>query len=157
MADRDPGPIVADPASYDADVFAWTRAQVDLLRDGRYDELDLPNLIEEIESLGNEQLHSIESYMVVLVEHLIKLSVSADIDPRRGWQNSVRNARRGIERRGRRSPSLRRQLPEIFELAWPDGRDTAREGLREAEEHLVPASPTFSVAEALDPDFFPGG
>ena len=156
MADRDPGLIVADPSSYGVDVFAWTRAQATLLRDRRFGEIDLNNLIEEIESLGNEQIHSIESYMVVLVEHLTKLAVSQDQNPRRVWCNSVGHARGGIARRLKRAPSLRRQLPEIFVDAWSDARRDARGGLHESEEHLVPNTPPFTFEQALDPDFFPG-
>lgn len=144
----------ADP--YDTDVYAWTRRQAELLRAKRFDALDIDNIIEEIESLGSEQAHSIESHLVVLAEHLVKMMVSADRLPRRGWRQSAINARNGIERRLRRSPSLRRELVAMFADAWPDARSAARAGLRETEEVLVPASAPFTVAQALDPDYFPG-
>ena len=155
MADRDPGPFVADPAAFDVDVYAWTRAQAALLRARQFDSLDLDNVIEEIESLGSEQGYAIESHLIVLVEHLLKLAVSADIEPRRGWRATVRNQRRQIERRLRKNPSLRRELPEYFSEQWPAMREQAADGLREAEEHLVPANPPFTLEQALDPDWFP--
>ncbi|UAJ11795.1 DUF29 domain-containing protein [Polymorphobacter megasporae] len=142
--------------SYTVDVHAWTQAQVELLRASRFDLVDVENIIEEIESLGNEIEHAIESHLVVALEHLIKLAVSADRNPRRLWQTSVANARGQIERRLRKNPSLRRKLPAMFADVWPDARRQARLGLREAEESFVPTNPPFTLAEALDPDFFPG-
>ena len=42
-----------DPASdYEADFYLWSYEQAELLRQRRFSELDLPNIIEEIESLG---------------------------------------------------------------------------------------------------------
>lgn len=156
MADRDPQPFAAAPADYATDIHAWTQAQAALLRARRFEALDLPNIIEEIESLGNEQAHAIESHLIVLVEHLLKLAVSADREPRRGWLLSARNARRQIERRLRRNPSLRRELPAMFAESWDDARATARDGLREDEGALVPATSPFTLVEVLDPDFCPG-
>ncbi|KPF61440.1 hypothetical protein IP88_15795 [alpha proteobacterium AAP81b] len=157
MAERDPRPFNADPAAYDHDVRAWALAQAALLRDRRFDALDIANIAEEIESLGNEQAHAVESHLIVLVEHLLKLTVSADVEPRRGWRLSVLNARSGISRRLRKNPSLRRQLPEMFAENWSDARQSAIGDLREAEEALVPAEPPFTLAQVLDPAFFPGG
>ena len=40
---------------YDIDFYAWTQQQSLLIRDGRWAEVDRPNLLEEIESLGRQQ------------------------------------------------------------------------------------------------------
>jgi hypothetical protein len=37
---------------YDADFYAWTQEQAELLRKHQWSQLDLLNLVEEIESLG---------------------------------------------------------------------------------------------------------
>ena len=155
MADRDPGPFVADPLAYDTDVLAWTLAQTALLRARQFEALDLTNLIEEIGSLGREQGHAVQSYLVVLLEHLLKLAVSVGRLPRRKWRRSAAIARAGIERRLRDSPSLKPRVSDLYAEAWIDARRLARLGLREAEEHLVPAAPPFTLEQALDPDWFP--
>ncbi len=142
--------------AYDVDVYAWTRGQVELLRASRFDLIDIDNIIEEIESLGSEQAHSVESHLIVAIEHLAKLLVSSDRNPRRVWRQSVINARNGIKRRLKKSPSLRRELPAMFIDAWPDARDQARSGLRQEEEYLVKDTPPFGLTEVLDPDFLPG-
>ena len=47
----------ATPVSslYETDFYAWTIEQATLLRKHQWNELDLLNLIEEIESLGKQQ------------------------------------------------------------------------------------------------------
>ena len=40
---------------YDTDFYAWTQEQVNLLRKRQWNQLDLPNLIEEVESLGKQE------------------------------------------------------------------------------------------------------
>ena len=156
MADRDPQPLSADPAAYGTDVRAWALAQAELLRARRFDALDIANIAEEIESLGNEQVHAVESHLIVLVEHLLKLAVSADREPRRQWRLSVINARNAIARRLKKNPSLRRELPDMFADIWSDAHQAAAAGLREAEEALVPPAPPSTLMEVLDPAFFPG-
>jgi len=42
-------------ATYETDFYTWTVQQADLLRNEEFEELDLPNLIEEIESMGKSQ------------------------------------------------------------------------------------------------------
>lgn len=141
--------------AYDVDVYAWTKSQAELMRSGRLDIIDVENIIVEIESLGSEQAHSVESYLVVVLEHLLKLGVSVDRDPQCLWPQSIVNGRKGIKRRLKKSPTLSRELPSMFADAWPDARDQARNGLRVEEESLVPATPSFTLVQALDPDFFP--
>lgn len=156
MNERVAHALAADPEAYAADVHAWTKARVALLRARRFKAIDLDNIIEEIESLGNEQAHAVESHLIVAVEHLLKLAVSADQEPRRGRMLSVRNARNRIAIRLRRNPSLRPQLGELLADGWETARVAAISGLREAEEALVPAAIPFTLAEVVDGDFSPG-
>jgi hypothetical protein len=156
MNERVAHPLSADPAAYGTDVHAWTQAQAALLRARAFEAIDLDNIIEEIESLGNEQAHAVESHLIVAVEHLLKLAVSADQEPRRGWMLSVRNARNRIGVRLRKSPSLRPLLGELLADGWETARVAAISGLREAEEGLVPEAMPFTLAQVMDESFFPG-
>jgi hypothetical protein len=60
-----------------------------MLRARAFEQLDLDNIIEEIESLGREQGHQIRSRMIRIIEHLLKRDGSADPSPRRKWRASV--------------------------------------------------------------------
>jgi predicted DNA-binding ribbon-helix-helix protein len=57
---------------YETDFYLWTQEQATLLREGRLDELDVPNLVEEIDSLGRSQRHELRSRLRVLLMHLLK-------------------------------------------------------------------------------------
>ena len=39
-------------ATYENDFYAWTQQQVSLLKEGKVDQIDIDNLIEEIQSMG---------------------------------------------------------------------------------------------------------
>ncbi len=57
---------------YDQDFYAWTQRQVELLRSGRWGELDIENLVEEIESLGRQERQELHNRLGVLLGHLLK-------------------------------------------------------------------------------------
>jgi hypothetical protein len=44
-----------------ADFNAWTQHTAQLLREGRWDEIDMAQLIEEVEDLGRSERNSIKS------------------------------------------------------------------------------------------------
>ena len=63
---------------YDTDVLLWSEHQAALLRRRAAGELvneaelDWPNIAEEIESVGNELLHAVESFLVQALLHDLK-------------------------------------------------------------------------------------
>lgn len=105
-------------AIYEHDLYAWTQAQAQALREKEWSKLDVAHLAEEIESLGNEQAHAVESHLANLLLHLLKWHYQ----PRRrsrSWRTGLRNARIEIRRRLRRSPGLWPELPALVETAYP--------------------------------------
>jgi hypothetical protein len=48
-------------ALYETDFYAWAREQAALLRAGRFRELDLEHLVEEVEDLGGALKRSVRS------------------------------------------------------------------------------------------------
>jgi hypothetical protein len=52
--------------SYDKDFYSWTQEQAELLRNGRFSELDIDNLIEEVESMGRSEKRELESRLTIL-------------------------------------------------------------------------------------------
>jgi hypothetical protein len=95
---------------YDADFYAWALAQAQLLRQGRFSEADIAHIAEEIEDLGNEQLHALGSAMCNVLVHLTMLKFSPATDPRAHWSIELANFRGDMERRLEGSPSLCRHL-----------------------------------------------
>ena len=64
---------------YDRDILAWSEHQAALLRrlaagERLNDTVDWPNVIEEVESVGRAELHSVESLLMQAILHLLKIS-----------------------------------------------------------------------------------
>lgn len=57
---------------YEADFYSWTQEQANLLRHHEWNQLDLPNLIEEIESLGRKECQELRNRLGILIGHLLK-------------------------------------------------------------------------------------
>jgi hypothetical protein len=55
------------------DFYKWTHDQSDLLKRKEFNKLDIINLIEELESLGNSERSAIESHLTILFVHLLKI------------------------------------------------------------------------------------
>ena len=146
----------AAPDAYAVDVAAWTKRQVELMRLRRFEALDLDNIIGEIESLENEQEHAVESHLIRIAGHLLKLHVSEDAEPRNGWRQTVREQRRQLARRLRKNPSLRRLIPDLLSENWADILQGVVDGLRRDTEFSLAAAIRYDAAQIQDPDFFPG-
>jgi Domain of unknown function DUF29. len=71
--------------SYEKDFYSWTQEQAELLRQGRFNSLDIPNLIEEIETMGRSEKRELESRLTILLLHLLTWKYQ---ETRRGrsWQ-----------------------------------------------------------------------
>jgi hypothetical protein len=97
---------------YDTDILEWSQRQAALLRriaEGeRLNELDWPNIAEEIEDVGRSELHSVESLLTLALLHDLKaqawpLSLAAD-----GWHADARLYRRQARRRF--TPSMHQKI-----------------------------------------------
>ncbi len=140
-------------ALYDEDFFEWTRQQAQLLREKRFADLDLSNLIDEVESVGTSERSEIENRLDVLLAHLLKWRFQPGARSS-GWLGTIAEQRRRIERRLRASPSLKSYPVEIFADAYLSGRLLAAKetGIDFA---LFPELPPFTVEQALDDGYLP--
>jgi Domain of unknown function DUF29 len=146
---------------YGTDVLAWSEEQAALLRRRAAGELvndsalDWPNIAEEIESVGISERYRIQSHIGTVIEHLIKLQASPAIDPRNGWKTTVRNARRGIERSLKSSPSLRREVAEMIAEETSAAKQDVEATLKDyGEQSVVPIDGlTFTEEQVLGPWF----
>jgi hypothetical protein len=139
---------------YDDDYHAWMLQQIALLKAGRFSDVDIPNLIEELATLAASPKREIESRLVVLLQHLLKW----EFQPSRrsnSWKASIVEQRTRIAREIETSPSLKRYPAKVMALEYHVGR------LRASGESGLPLSEfpetcPYSAAQALDHDFWPG-
>ena len=57
---------------YETDFYAWTQQQANLLRYQLWNQVDLVNLIEEVESLGRRERQELRNRLIILIRHLLK-------------------------------------------------------------------------------------
>ncbi|MCX7110689.1 MAG: DUF29 domain-containing protein [Proteobacteria bacterium] len=135
------------------DFYAWTQQQAKLLREGRFGELDLLPLVEEIEDMGNRYYDQLESRFELLFSHLLKWLYQPAY---RGasWRLTIQEQRRKIPKLLRKNPGLKSSLADILADAYEDARKSA------ADETGLPLS-TFPTQcpwlseQALDSEFWP--
>lgn len=143
---------------YDRDYYAWVQDQVDALRRRRIEDVDWENVAEEIEDLGKSQRQSVESQMVRMLEHLLKLQYAGGTmrkNNARGWQLSVKDARLVLRKLLDQNPSLSPQLAGMLPYAYQRGRLAA---LRKARlpDHAIPESCPWEVEQVMDDNFMAG-
>jgi hypothetical protein len=138
---------------YERDFCLWLEQQAALLREGRFDELDVANLVEEIESMGRKDKKAIKSHLVVLLTHLLKHQFQPE-QRSSSWHGSIVEHRQRLRDDLEESPSLRPYAAEVFARAYADARERAS-----AETALplraFPKSSPYTLAQALDPRFLP--
>lgn len=140
--------------TYERDFYAWTQQQAALLREGRFGDLDVKNLIEEIESLGRSEKRELESRLKVLLMHFLKWQFQADRRERhaRSWLATIRNQRTELRKLIRDNPSLKGHLEAAFIEAYQDARYEAEAGLPLS---AFPESSPYRIEQILDPLWMP--
>lgn len=101
---------------YDKDLCAWSMEQVLLLREKRFDLLDVEHIVEEIEDVSRSVRHELASRMVVLMAHLLKWQHQTSHRVP-GWQRTIQAQRKSIRRLLSNSPSLN---PTLQDDGWLD-------------------------------------
>ncbi len=105
---------------YDVDFAEWSARTADLIRSGRFNEIDAGNVAEEIEDLGKSERAVVWSRLNRLLLPKIKQTIQPERDCA-SWRVSIESARQAIRQRIKFSPSLRpyleRNLQEIYQEA----------------------------------------
>lgn len=138
---------------YDKDVLAWSIEQAALLRERRWSALDIENLAEEIEDVGNSVRRELGSRMAVLIAHLLKWQYQPQLRSN-SWRRTIKVQRTGIVRRLGKVPSLRSALSDDdwMQDAWEDALLIA---MKETGLDDVPDLPIWTSAQVLDQSFLP--
>jgi Domain of unknown function DUF29 len=139
---------------YETDFYAWTQEQAELIRTGQWEQVDRLNLIEEIESLGRQERQELRNRLSVLIAHLLKWQYQPQ-QRSRSWLATIRVQRRDIARLLQENPSLKSDLEAAVTDAYENGRDLAM-GETDLPAQQFPATCSYSMAELLEADFYPG-
>ena len=151
MAKADARELVA----YDEDYHAWLSEQIDLLRAGRWRDIDVANLTDELTGLASMTKREIASRLTVLLQHLLKWQFQPG-NRSNSWRATILEQRSRINEDIADSPSLKRYPSQVLEKEYGYAR------LRAADEtglplDVFPSHCPYTVAQTLDEEFWPGG
>ena len=94
---------------YEQDYGLWAEQMAELLASGRFSELDIENLVEEVRDLSKRERDRLLSSLRLILHHLLKW----DFQPQRrsrSWQVTIQRERNNIRFYLKDSPSLKRYL-----------------------------------------------
>jgi hypothetical protein len=139
--------------SYDQDFYSWTQEQAELLKSGRFSELDIDNLIEEVESMGRSEKRELESRLTILLLHLLKWKYQ---DGRRGrsWQLSIDEQRIQFCKTLNENPGLKPALDEIIKDAY---KLAVIRAARETKisKNIFPENCPWTLTQFIEDGFYP--
>jgi hypothetical protein len=138
---------------YDQDYYLWLSYTAQLIKEGRFSEVDAANLIEEIEDMGRSEQRAIESNLVVVILHLLKYKYQRE-KRTNSWKASIREHRRRLKKAFSVSPSLKRYFEEVFGECYQDAREQAADETGLTLDTFPTESP-FTPSEVLNPDYLP--
>jgi Domain of unknown function DUF29 len=138
---------------YQQDFYLWLEETLQHLKTGNLTKLDLVNLIDEIEGMGNSEKQSIESNLEVVLMHLIKYKYQSE-KRTNSWRFTILENRRRLLKAFKLSPSLKRHFLQEFEEFYKGARELASVETGISITYFPVNSP-FSPEQVLDNSYLP--
>ena len=138
---------------HDEDFYGWAMAEANLLRQRKWDELDIEHLAEELESMGASEKREIRSRMEQLLKHLLKWKYQPDLQCR-SWKNSIRNQRKALLAIIKDNPSLKPTIPEYVKDVYEDALEGAIEETGIYKENFSAECP-YTFEQIMNDEFYP--
>ena len=124
-----------------------------LLREGRFTEIDVDNIAEELEAMGRSEKRELVSCLTTLLVHLLKWKYQA-VRRSRSWENTILTQRIDIEELLEDSPSLYYEIEKRIKRAYKKARLKAEDETG-IDKKYFPKSCPFSPEQILEKAFFP--
>jgi hypothetical protein len=144
-------PIQDLELTYQRDYQQWLEETVLILKNRQPDRLDYEHLIEELESLGNEQKNAVESLTIQVLQHLLFYQYwqsERDYNERH-WRTEIIAFRTQLELR--LTTNLRNHLQSRLDYLYSKAKKIA-----ETKTTLqLPLQNPYSLTEILDEDWLP--
>ena len=138
---------------YERDFYSWLMRNAGLLREGRFTEIDVENVAEELEAMGRREKREIVSRLTVLLVHLLKWKYQA-VRRSRSWENTILTQRMDIKELLEDSPSLHYEIEKRIKRAYKKARLKAEDETG-IDKKYFPKSCPFSPEQILEKAFFP--
>jgi len=146
---------------YEDDFSAWTAKTIALLRQGRFADLDIEHLAEELNDMGKSQRHELVNRLRVLLAHLLKWQFQyrrltarwAEFEGK-SWRNTIIEQRAALSYLLDKNPGLRSVLADSIAEAYQQALELAADetGLPAA---IFPADCPYDQGQVLARDYYP--
>ena len=138
---------------YESDFYRWTKQQARLIKERRFDELDLDHLAEEVEDMGKHEPRSLTSHLKQLLMHLLKWQYQPE-RRLRSWRDSIILQRADAKQVLDENPSLNPRIPELYQKAYRQAFPLA---IRQTElpKNTFPPECPWRFDEVMLDDFLP--
>ena len=124
MADRDPQIEMRNRPTADSDFAAWIYDQATALREGRFSDLDIEELTDEVESLAKRDFRKLRSCLRVILLHMLKWDWQPDMRDV-SWRKSINASRERVWSELAASPSFRPKIAAAIESVFKSVRQKA--------------------------------
>jgi len=119
--------LIKPQSLYERDILLWVEDTVAKLKARDFENLDLENLIDEVDTLGKSQRNAMRSLLRRLIEHLLKRCYVPLPECYVDWQREVRAFRNDIKDILEDAPSLKNQIAEILPKVFENALASMRE------------------------------
>ena len=139
--------------NYEADIIAWANEQAWLVRNRKFELLDVEHIAEEIEDVGKSEQRELGNRMTVLIAHLLKWQFQPERQGR-SWELTIRNQRKAIQLHLKQVPSLKSKLNDFewWEIVWGDA---VYQASKETELDTFPETRLWSIDNILSDSWLP--
>ncbi|NBD31666.1 MAG: DUF29 family protein [Cyanobacteria bacterium] len=137
---------------YEIDDYLWVERTIELLKEKKFDDLDLENLIEELEDLGRERKNKVESLLRQIIIDLLLLEYwSQEYQYNAAhWQAEITEFRFQIN--GILTKNLQSYLASKIELIY---QNSVKYTQRKTNLNIFPEKCPYTLKQLLDEDWFP--
>jgi hypothetical protein len=134
---------------YDSDFYTWTIETAKLLRERRFEELSLNNLIEEVETLRREQYRRLSSCLESLLIVLLRTQIDPDPLNQQLGAKIASADRLAVQRILSENPRLQPRLSEAWQEAWETAVIKIQQRDNSLDAAAIPADNPFTLNQAL--------
>lgn len=147
-------------STYKTDFYTWTQEQAALLKAGKFSEIDLVNLVEEVESMGAREKNELENRLTRVIVELLKVQFQPEKRAAgNSWKYRIDEQRLRLEHHLDESPGLKPllylQSPESLEFFSDCYESAVYAAMAETGLDIFPKECPYTLQQILDETFYP--
>ena len=127
---------------YETDYYLWLEKQAIAIKNHDANTLDWVNLLEEIESLGKEQLNAVNNLLKQVIIHRLKLDYLQDELNRNHWESEINTFVDQIEDRLTNTLKNKLDLPKLYNRG-------KRDVLKQYPKLIIPETNPYTLDDLL--------